>query len=245
WWGVLWQYEKWVHQHADMNFFIQENDRKYAIEYYKLDPQRTAVITYGFELSGPPTSKQKKLARQEICSQHCISVQEKILLFNGTLGYKPNLDALDIILNKINPLLLARSGFLYKIVICGSKLPASYHGLVEHKEKNIIYAGFVDDINLYFKGADVFINPVIDGGGIKTKVVEALGYDLSVISTASGAIGIPVEITGGKLNIIADNDWNGFAEKIISLDTNNHIPAAYFEHFYWDNIAAKAAALIN
>jgi len=90
--------------------------------------------------------------------------------------------------------------------------------LVNYKEKNIIYAGFVDDINLYFKGADIFINPVIDGGGIKTKVVEALGYDLSVISTQSGAIGIPEEITGGKLLVLPDNDWTEFARKIIFLN---------------------------
>jgi polysaccharide biosynthesis protein PslH len=195
WWGILWQYEKWTHKHADLNFFIQENDRNYAIENFKLDPELCTVITYGFELSQAPALSQKQAAREELCTTHRISGQEKILLFNGTLGYKPNLDALDIILEKINPLLLAETGFRYRIIICGNKLPASYKGLVDHKEKNIIYAGFVDDINLYFKGADIFINPVIDGGGIKTKVVEALGYDLSVISTASGAIGIPVNIT--------------------------------------------------
>ncbi len=130
-----------------------------------------------------------------ICKTHAIQETEKLLLFNGTLGYKPNLDALDTILEKINPLLLDATGFAYKIIICGNKLPSSYAGLVDYQEKNIVYAGFVDDINLYFKGCDIFINPVIDGGGIKTKIVEALGYDLSVISTKSGAIGIPEEVT--------------------------------------------------
>ncbi|MEO6252353.1 MAG: glycosyltransferase family 4 protein [Ferruginibacter sp.] len=245
WWGILWHYEKWTHTNADRNFFIQENDRNYAIANFKLDPQLCTVITYGFELSEAPAVADKQLAREQICKTHGITGPEKILLFNGTLGYKPNLDALDIILEKINPLLLAENNFKYKIIICGNKLPVQYGGLAAYKEKNIIYAGFVDDINLYFKGSDLFINPVIDGGGIKTKVVEALGYDLSVISTASGAIGIPVEITAGKLEIVADNAWNEFARQIIALNTGKGIPPVYFEHFYWGNIAAKAAALIN
>jgi len=168
--GILWHYEKLVHKNADYNFFIQENDRNYAIGNFKLNAQLCTVITYGFELSGAPAAAAKETCRAEICKTHGISGIDKILLFNGTLGYKPNLDALDIILEKINPLLLADHGFKYKIIICGNKLPPEYNGLINYQEKNIIYAGFVDDINLYFTGADIFISPVIDGGGIKTKV---------------------------------------------------------------------------
>lgn len=245
WWGILWHYEKLTHKNADHNFFIQENDRAYAIEHFKLDPQKCTVITYGFELSQAPSPLDKQSARQKLCDDHDILPQEKILLFNGTLGYKPNLDALDIILQKINPLLLAEPNFKYKIIICGNKLPVAYEGLIHYREKNIIYAGFVDDINIYFKGCDIFINPVIDGGGIKTKVVEALGYDLSVISTESGAVGIPANITGGKLLVLPDSNWDEFARCIIACNMDATIPNTYFDHFYWDNIAAKAAAILN
>ena len=245
WWGILWHYESITHRNANHNFFIQDNDRSYAIEKFKLKPEKCTTITYGFEVNNAPALADKKLAREQICHTHGIKDSEKILLFNGTLGYKPNLDALDIILEKINPLLYADENFTYKILICGNKLPDQYNRLVDYKEKNIIYAGFVADINLYFKGSDIFINPVIDGGGIKTKVVEALGYNLSVVSTQSGAVGIPVEITGGKLEILRDNNWNEFARHIITLNTEKEIPAAYFKHFYWGNIAAKAAAIIK
>ncbi len=245
WWGILWYYEKYIHTNADHSFFIQDNDRAYAIEDFKLDPQLCTVITYGFELSEAPIVAENQLARDYICKTYGIDPSDKIVLFNGTLGYKPNQDALDIILEKLNPLLLTETDFKYKIIICGNKLPAKYNDLIDHKDKNIIYAGFVNDINLYFKGADVFINPVIDGGGIKTKVVEALGYNLSVISTTSGAIGIPAEITEGKMEIIPDDNWNEFARHIISINPENTIPDAYFKHFYWRNIAVKAAAIIK
>jgi polysaccharide biosynthesis protein PslH len=240
WWGILWHYEKMTHKNADSNFFIQDNDRNYAIENFKLTTEKCTTITYGFELSAAPTFVDKQSARQEICKLHNIAASDIILLFNGTLGYKPNLDALDVILEKINPELFADDDFKYKIIVCGNKLPTGYNCLVDYKEKNIIYAGFVNDINLYFKGADIFINPVIDGGGIKTKVVEALGYDLSVISTQSGAIGIPETITGNKMKIVADNDWGTFTTLIKTINPAEIISPSYFTHFYWGNIAEKA-----
>ena len=245
WWGVLWHYEKCTHRQANHNFFIQNNDKDYAIANFNLLPTLCTTITYGFEHSTVPTPEEKTNARKLICKTHEIKETDRLLLFNGTLGYKPNLDALDAILEKINPLLLSATGFAYKIIICGNKLPSSYSGLISYKEKNIIYAGFVDDINIYFKGCDIFINPVIDGGGIKTKIVEALGYNLPVISTKSGAIGIPEEVTGDKLKIVDDNDWITFANSIIAINTATQTPPAFFEHFYWDNIAKKAAGILT
>jgi glycosyltransferase involved in cell wall biosynthesis len=245
WWGILWHYEKFVHSKANISFFIHDNDREYAIQNFKLDTARCITITYGFETNTPPGENEKKEAKDLICKAHNISPTEKILLFNGTLDYKPNLDALDIILNKINPLLVTAGDFHYKIIICGNKLPAVYKDLTDHKEKNIIYAGFVGDINVYFKGADIFINPVTDGGGIKTKVVEALGYGLSVVSTDSGAIGIPAGLTGDKMKVIADTNLEEFTRQIISMKTDLQTPPAFFDHFYWGNIASKAASAIR
>lgn len=245
WWGILWHYEKYVHRKADISFFIHDDDMEYAINNFKLAPTQCTTITYGFELNKPPNDYEKKEAKNLLCTKHNVPETEKILLFNGTLSYKPNLDALDIILNKINPLLAAAANFNYKIIICGSKLPAEYKSLIDHKEKNIIYAGFVDDINIYFKGADIFINPVIDGGGIKTKLVEALGSNLSVVSTKSGAIGIPDAITGNKMKTTKDGQWEEFVNQIIYTDEGATTPQQFFEYFYWGNIAAKAAKTLS
>ncbi len=243
WWGILFNYEKLTHKKANYNFFIQDDDKNYAIKNFKLLPEKCTTITYGFELSQPPTALQQKEAKDYLHKKYGIREDEKILLFNGTLNYKPNLDALKIILSTINTVLIEKGNFNYKIIICGNKLPAELNNL--EGNKNIIYAGFVDDITTYFKGADIFLNPVIEGGGIKTKVVEALGYNLSVISTQSGAIGIPEQITNGKLTTVEDNNWEGFIESIYAIDISKTIPAAYFTHFYWGSIANKACAFIS
>jgi hypothetical protein len=228
WWGILWNYEKTVHRFADYNFFIQEDDQMYGISKYKLDPAKCFIITYGFELTGPPVQEERIAAKETISSLYRIPEETRVILFNGTLNYKPNKDALDNILNYVNPLLLANKNFSYKIIICGSRLEESYNELKDYADKNIIYAGFVDDITLFYKAADMLINPVIDGGGIKTKLVEALGYNMNVVTTASGAIGVPQSITGAKMKIVADNNWNNFTEAIVESQNKSVIPQAFF-----------------
>ena len=245
WWGILWNYEKWICRNAGLVFFIQDDDKEYAIRKFGLDAGKCATITYGIETGSPPPAIEKEAARKTIALQYGISEEEKILLFNGTLDYQPNLDALEHILEKINPALLATQGFQYKIIICGKSLPGKYGELKSYADSNIIYAGFVDDIVLYYKAADIFINPVNDGGGIKTKLVEALAYDLNVVSTASGAIGIPAGVTGKKMKIVADDDMAAFAKAITATKQTTPIPPAFFDYFYWANICKKAADLLQ
>ena len=167
------------------------------------------------------------------------------MLFNGSLNYLPNIEAVNYILDFINPALLKISGFKYKIIICGKGLPASFDNLNAYKNSNIIYAGFVDDINIFFKGSDIFLNPVISGGGIKTKLVEALGNGLTSVSTEAGAFGIPKNISAEKLTVTKDHDWDAFVNAIINANITAETQPAFFNHFYWGNIAAKAAEIIS
>ncbi|MEO6316431.1 MAG: glycosyltransferase [Chitinophagaceae bacterium] len=246
WWPVLWQYEKMVHRAANYNFFIQDDDRALAIRKFKLSPAACTTITYGIEWDTPPSTAERLRCRTALQHQHAIADTEAILLFNGTLDYPPNLSALKNILEKINPILMS-TGFAYKIIICGRGLPAVMNELKDFIGKNIIYAGFADDITAYFKGADIFINPVIDGGGIKTKLVEALGYGTTSVSTINGSIGVTKEDAGELLRITDNDDWNEFSAEIIRAfqSAKTAVPASFYKKFYWGNIAKKAAAFIH
>jgi len=146
----------------------------------------------------------------------------------------------------INPLLL-KAGIQYHIIICGPDLPGQYRLLSGYKNENITYAGFVDDINLYFQAADIFINPISEGGGIKTKVVEALAAGCSVVSYKSGALGIPVAVTGEKLCITDDKNADAFTECLLKELTmgTTAIPREFFNYFSWKGIAHTAATAIN
>ena len=243
WWKILWFYEKNIHKIIDHNFFVTQEDLDFAVNNYRLDIAKCDVITYGIDWEESPSRQEKEDAASLLKQQYNIKEEEKILLFNGTLDYKPNIEAIEYITKEINPLLLKNKNYHYKIIVCGKGLPNAYNQLKDYD--NIIFAGFVDDINIFFKGADVFLNPVITGGGIKTKLVEALGNNLTCISCTSGAYGVPIEFVGNKLSVVNNFDWLSFADAIFAADVQANIPASFFNHFYWANIAAKAGRIIS
>ncbi|HEY2722538.1 MAG TPA: glycosyltransferase family 4 protein [Chitinophagaceae bacterium] len=238
WWPLLKQYEKWFFRLADQLLFVSPDDKKFAVEQWKIDQSKCIEVAFGVEISQFPVDKEA--CRKNLHALHIIPSNEKILLFNGLLDYKPNLDAVMVILNDINPLLLKADGFNYKIIICGKRLPSELNELKEYIDKNIIYAGFVEDIDMYFKGADLFLNPVQTGGGIKTKMVEAIAFGTTVITTETGAMGIHRDICGGKLVVVADNDWQSFVKAIVDKSNKEEItPPSYYEYYYWGSIVKK------
>lgn len=245
WWKILFYYEKWMHQIADFTFCITKEDQNYFHEVYKIPMEKTAVITYGIPFQQPPSKELQQMDREELIKKHQLSQDTVLYFFNGALQYAPNLKAVEIILKEIAPRLAKSAKFNYRIIICGKGLPEEIVNKLA-EDKNIIYAGFVDDISIYYRGTDIFINPVMDGGGIKTKLVEALGNNLNAVSTENGAFGVPESLCNEKLQIIENENWELFVEKMIAVTENNSIiPNEYFQYFYWGNITAKAAKIID
>jgi glycosyltransferase involved in cell wall biosynthesis len=242
WWKILWYYERLAYRMADQVWFKTNEDKTYAIENYELSSSKCIVIPYGIEQDQLPHQEEIVIAKKLVQEKHQLDPSEKIILFNGTLNYKPNLDALNHILKDVNPI-LNQCLSNYRILICGKNLPADMNSLKEFYAQHIVYAGFVDDIDLYFKACDLFINPLLDGGGIKTKLVEALGFGKKAVSTVNGAIGVKEACTQGRLKIGADGDWGQFAAQLIEhINTpvlqNNQL---FYSTFSWKNIAEKAA----
>jgi polysaccharide biosynthesis protein PslH len=243
WWKLLWHYEKLTHQNADFNFFIHDDDRALAVNKFKLAGSKCITVTYGTELQAPPPEEEITRAKKALRSRHGIDAMESILLFNGAFNYEPNVQALRKVIDVIDPLLREKKTLRYKIVICGKDIPSDISKLQNEK---VIIAGFVDDVSEYFKGADVFLNPIIEGGGIKTKLVEALGYNVNAVSTQSGAIGVNAELCNGKLLITADDDWPAFAAAVeVATKIKAPIPDRYFQHFYWGYAIRNALAVIG
>lgn len=244
WWILLKWYERWVYKIADKVFFISEDDRRFAIREIDTPEIKTTTVTYGITQSEAPHDIAER--RSEIEKLHGILPSEKILLFNGALYHSSNYGALKIILDEINPLLLAQKDFKYKILVCGKGLPDFFNELRDYADKNIIYAGFVDDISVYFKAADIFLNPILSGGGVKTKAIEALAMNCTVISTELGAMGIERSVCGEKLIVLQEGEWKKFRDQVILVSNkNDQIPESFFEYYYWGNIIDRVIKWIN
>lgn len=65
-------------------------------------------------------------------------------------------------------------------------------------------------------GADVIIAPLFDGGGMKTKTVEALSYGKSIVATDEGLEGFWQEMDSTIQNrfVFKTNDENEWIKKL-------------------------------
>jgi polysaccharide biosynthesis protein PslH len=234
WWHpILKVYEKFIHNQAEAVLCITEED-KYFFENQKI---KSKLINFPFGTDAKGNPLDRKESRLKIIEMHQLPIDTFIILYNGSLSYLPNKIGLDIILEKINPILMEKFSN-YKIIICGGGLNPSYNLLKSYTDKNIIYTGFVDDISLYFKAADVFINPVQGGGGIKTKLIDALAYGTTAISSANGANGVVQSTVVGKLIITPDYDAHAMAEKIMDVSKTKIVvptPDAFYDYYNWEN----------
>lgn len=239
WWRLLKWYETFFLKNADFVFCISDEDRQRMIQQMGLDKEKCILIPYG--INQPTVPADKKKCKEIVCQRHGLNTADTLLFFNGLLDYKPNTDAVQTIIDQINPL-LNQTDLSYTILIAGKRLPPHFNELKAWNGQHILYAGFVDDIDLYSKAADVLLNPVNSGGGVKTKMIEALGFNTNVVATETGATGVDRSICGNKITIVADNDWQSFANAVSeSTNQNSSTPESFYQTYYWGNIVKKAA----
>lgn len=242
WWPLLRLYERVAFKISDKIFFIGKDDMDTALREFPISSEKCHVIPFGIANNAPATDKAS--ANLKIREEWELPSNTAILLFTGHYSYQPNVDAVRNIIEHVAPQLQASWQQSYKIIITGKGLPEDLQVLI-HSKTDIVYAGFVSDIDTYFKGADVLLNAVLAGGGVKTKLIEAIGNGTTVVSTVSGALGVDRNVCGNKLLVTADNDWEGFAGGITKHGlTNQTTDRAFYQSYYWGNIARKAKEII-
>lgn len=236
WWPVMYILERFTFRKSNGIFFVTTHDKNIALKTMRIAEQKCHVTPYGVPQDEPIILPQDKMA--EVRARYGSSMDEKVFMFFGDLKYLPNIEALELILKEINPILKERCKKPYKLLICGGGLSDAYNNLKDFEKDNIYYAGFVNNIDEYTQSADVILNPVQWGGGIKTKIVEALGFNKNVVSTKTGALGVDPAICGSKLHLVDDNDWSAFVDQVIeAADNKTVIDPAFFSFFSWKSVA--------
>ncbi len=132
------------------------------------------------------------------------------VLFFGTLGYRPNIDAVEWLLDNVLPeLLLLHPGATVTVVGHGEE-----HDLDRFRRPGVLVTGRVPDVRPYLQRAAVTATPVRIGGGTRLKVLEALAMGKAVVSTTLGCEGL--DVAHGEHVLVAD-DATGFAAAIARL----------------------------
>lgn len=166
------------------------------------------------------------------------------VVFNGTLGYRPNLDGAHYLIDDIWPLVRDR------YPDARLRLTGRTHGVDTRSlmRPGVELLGEVPDIRPYVSVAAVVAVPIRIGGGTRLKVVEGLAMGKAMVSTAVGCEGVAVR--DGEHLLLAD-DAPAFASRISDLFENpvlgNELGRAgrrlIETRYSWDLASARLEAL--
>lgn len=137
------------------------------------------------------------------------------LLFVGQMNRPLNIQAVLYFFENIFSLIKYEIPSV-RLYIVGNKPPEVIKNLSRH-DRALIVTGFVDQIQTYYEKATVFVAPILVGGGIIVKILDALTFGVPVVTTTYGNEGIRAK--PGKEILIADTPKD-FASCVIQLLNN-------------------------
>lgn len=235
-WKVLLYAEKWLCSFADLSIFITKQDQQKAINFFKISNRKSMVIPHGITRKNV---QEKKSQQQQIKAALEIPEEHNIFLFNGTLDYLPNVKAVEAIAALLIPY-LNNINKNYTILITGRIELIQFQYLKQYQNNQLKILGNVSNSSDYFLAADVYINPVLIGGGVQTKTLEALSYNLPVITFKHMLQGIEETVTRTNIISINENDWQSFAANTWQAILNrSKIPNEFFEYYAVENYMAE------
>jgi glycosyltransferase involved in cell wall biosynthesis len=89
------------------------------------------------------------------------------------------------------------------------------NSLKEYKSERISLKGYVKDIGDVYANADIAINPVFVGGGLKIKNIEAMSNSVPLITSKEGTNGIESEANSSYILAITPEDWINAIKELV------------------------------
>ena len=161
--------EKKVFELSNFSTSVSENEYK---KIYSLYNKETIIFENGIDLN-----KIKKIPKKKI--------NYKYLIYTGSYLYKPNKEAIDILVDDIMPKILILHPNLKLIITGGGYYKKTvYKWLINKgklKKKQLYY---------YLKHAECLVTPLLYGSGTRIKILEALCVGTNVMTTPIGIEGI-------------------------------------------------------
>lgn len=113
------------------------------------------------------------------------------ILFLGALDWRPNLDAVEIMIREVMPQVLAAAPNA-SLCVVGRSPPAWLADLIA-RSPGITLNANVPDVRPFMAQSAMMAVPLRIGGGSRLKIIEALAARLPVASSAIGAEGLHLE----------------------------------------------------
>lgn len=207
--------ERRVSKKFDRVFTMSEVDKEFL---ESMDPGISAVTStnlLGLSFSSDDGADEADVADGDGASEGeegGVEREELSILFAGAMNRGVNVEAALYFYEEVFPLVrkdLPEALFY----VVGSGPPERLLRAAE-ADPSLVVTGFVDDLDEYFKRATVFVSPILVGGGIIVKNIQAMALGLPLVTTSRGNEAIGAE--HGTETFVAD-DPEAMAQSVSRL----------------------------
>lgn len=166
------------------------------------------------------------------------------IIFVGKMSYGPNIEAAEWFAKEVLPSI--RNNVPDATFTIVGKDPTD--NITALQCEYIRVTGMVDSVEPFYQEARLVVLPLMNGGGVKVKLLEAVSYKKPIVSTDVGVEGT-LYIDGKTVNVA--NTREEFAQSCIEILTNNgkdRVEAAYKifkEKYTWESIGKKYVDIIK
>lgn len=189
------KYEEKIYRDTrlDLITFVSSSDKEYFEKCYG-QKEKTMLLPIGTNekmIEGP--------------------IDEKNIAFIAKMSYKPNEEAIRWFVDGVWSSIKKKVPNA-KLYIVG-KEPSDDIQKIQSVLKDVIVTGAVDSTENYYAKANLIIVPILTGGGVKVKLIEALGHGKIVVTTTKGIEG--TDFIPNK-HVLVANGQKEFAEMCVN-----------------------------
>lgn len=207
--------------------FISEEDMKN----YKKEIGNVEAICI------PPAIEIKKEKKEK-------DIEKNAIIFTGKMNYEPNIRAVQWFVEDIFPIILKEIPDAKFYVVGKNPTPA----IMNYEKCNIIITGMVKDMDEFLNKAQIIVIPLLNGGGVKIKLFEALASKNVVVTTSKGIEGTIFE---NNRDLYVEDDAINFAKRCIEILENPCTAIAeqgnktLIENYEFENLREKLQKFIE
>lgn len=210
--------------------FLSDKDRDNFTAEFNIDIIKTSLVPLGAD--GLPLPKYNHTGKN--------------IIFCAAMDSELNQEAAKWFVNKIyNSILKEVPDAFFYIV---GRNPSE--DIKRMNSDKVIVTGTVKDVKKYYYIADLIVIPLLHGGGVKVKLLEAVGYNRNIVTTS---IGIEGTKFGNFKQILVADEADLFAEYCIRILNDDdyakklriEMNKFFLENYTWEQIGKKYNELMN
>jgi glycosyltransferase involved in cell wall biosynthesis len=142
-----------------------------------------------------------------------IAINPREIVFSGIMGFPPNIAATEYFARQVFPKIRAAIPDCQWNIVGGNPSPE----VQALAGPNIRVTGFVPDLRPWLEQAAVVVSPLVSGGGMKNKILEAWAMGKAVVATPLGCAGVGVR---DGVDLLVAHNASEFAAKTVHLLTH-------------------------